>query len=111
VSKPAYIAEWRHPFEMTDKYGDLTRKEMRDGICYQYRAAQFKITVNGEPGSSAAAIIRGVVLESFDVVGRSTGPAVAYSPYVACDDYPYETSWLLPSITTGLLLPRPALTK
>jgi hypothetical protein len=60
---------------------------------------------------SAAAIIREVVLESFDMVGRRTGPAVAYRLGVACDDYPYETSWLLPSLTTGLLLPRPALTK
>jgi hypothetical protein len=51
VSKPAYIAEWRYPFVMTDKYGDLTRTEMRDAICYQYRAGQFKITVNGEPGA------------------------------------------------------------
>jgi uncharacterized membrane protein len=52
---------------------------------------------------SAAAIIRGVGLESFDVVGRSIVPTVANLMDVACDDYPYETSWLLLSLTTGLL--------
>jgi hypothetical protein len=33
-----------------------------------------------------------VVLKSFDVVGRSTGPTVDYRLDVAYDDYLYETS-------------------
>jgi hypothetical protein len=53
--------------------------------------------------TSAAAMIRGVVLESFDVVGHSIIATIADSLDVVCDDYPYETSWLLPGLTTGLL--------
>jgi hypothetical protein len=93
VSKSAYIAEKAYTFEMTDTYGD--------GICYQYGAGEFKITVIGEPGDiSSSGKFRGVVRESFDVVGRSTGPTVDYRLDVAYDDYPYETSWSLQSLTT-----------
>jgi hypothetical protein len=40
-----------HNTKVLNKYGDLTRMEMRDWIYNQYRAGQFKITVNGEPGA------------------------------------------------------------
>jgi hypothetical protein len=41
ASKTAYIAEGSYTFEMADTY--------RDGVCCQYGAGEFKITVNGEP--------------------------------------------------------------
>jgi hypothetical protein len=78
VSKTAYIAEGAYSYEMTDTYGD--------GICCQYGAGEFHITVYGEP----VAIISsekfpGVVRKSLEVV---TGPTVNYRLDVAYDDYP-----------------------
>jgi hypothetical protein len=37
VSKPAYIAEWRYPFEMTDTYGD----ERQELLPIQSRRIQY----------------------------------------------------------------------
>jgi hypothetical protein len=75
--------------ETTDKNEDLKSTEMRDGICYQHRAGQFKITVNGAPGAfSGSGNLRRRSERSFDVVGCKTGPIVADSLDVACDDYP-----------------------
>jgi hypothetical protein len=56
---------------LTDTHGD--------GICYEYGAGEFKITVNGEPGanSSSSGEFRDFIRESFDVIGCSTGPTPA----------------------------------
>jgi hypothetical protein len=51
--------------------------------------------------SSSKGEFRDVVRESFDVVGRSTGPTVDYRLDIAYDDYPHETSWSLQSLTTS----------
>jgi hypothetical protein len=46
---------------------------------------------------------RDVARESLDVVGHSTGPAVDYCHDVTDDDYLYETSRSLHSLTTGAI--------
>jgi hypothetical protein len=81
---------------LTDTHGD--------GICYEYGAGEFKITVNGEPGAnnSSSGEFRDFVRESFDVVGCSTGSTVDYILNVAYDDYSLETSWSLQSLKTGV---------
>jgi hypothetical protein len=66
ASKTEYIAEEAYTYEMTDRY--------RDGICYQYRAGKFKVTVNGESVAiSSSGDFRDMVRESFVLVGRGTG--------------------------------------
>jgi hypothetical protein len=68
TSNTVYIAEGAYTFKMNDTYGD--------GICCQYGAGKFKMTVHGEPvaicSSSSSREFRDVVRESIDVVGRST---------------------------------------
>jgi hypothetical protein len=62
-----------------------------NGICCQYGAGAFKITVNGDAGAiSSSGEFRDVVRKSFDVVGRNTGPTVDYYLDFVYDDYPYE---------------------
>jgi hypothetical protein len=59
VSKTAYIAEGAYAFEMTNTHGG--------GICCQYGAVEFKMTVNGEQrATSCRGELRDVVCESFD---------------------------------------------
>lgn len=48
---------------------------------------------------------------SSDVVGHSTGLTVDQRLDVVHDEYPHETSWLLQSLTNGVVMPCPALTK
>jgi hypothetical protein len=96
VSKTAYIAEGAYTFEMAGTYGD--------GICCRYGAGEFKTTVSGEPVAiSSSGEFRDVVRESFDVVGRSTGPTVDCRLDVAYDDYPYETSGSLQRVSRPVL--------
>jgi hypothetical protein len=52
-----------------------------DGICCQYRAGEFKITVNGE---SLAISSSGEARESYFVVGRGNGFTAEYHLDVAC---------------------------
>jgi hypothetical protein len=98
VSKTAFVAEGAYSFELTDAYGD--------GFCCDYGRGEFKITVNGEPvvtGSNGA--FQDVTAETFDVVGLNAAPAdVDYRLDVAYDEYPYETSWSLQSLTTGAVV-------
>ena len=97
VSKTAFVGEGAYTFELTDTFGD--------GICCQYGTGEFNITVNGEPvvvGSNGE--FEDVTRETFDVVGRNVGPAVDYRLDVTYDDYPYETSWSLQSLTTGAVV-------
>jgi hypothetical protein len=97
VSKTAHITEGAYTFEMTETYGD--------GICCQYGASEFKITGTGEPVAIISiSEFRYVVRESFDVVRCSTGLTVDYRLDVAYDDYPYETSWSLQSLTTSAVV-------
>jgi hypothetical protein len=97
VSETAFVAEGAYSFELTDTYGD--------GFCCSYGRGEFKITVNGEPvvtGNNGA--FRDVTAETFDVVGLNAAPAVDYRLDVAYDEYPYETSWSLQSLTTGAVV-------
>jgi trypsin len=99
VSKTAFVAEGAYSFEMTDSYGD--------GFCCDYGRGEFKITVNGEPvvtGSNGA--FQDVIAETFNVVGLNAAPQVDvdYRLDVAYDEYPYETSWSLQSLTTGAIV-------
>jgi hypothetical protein len=74
----------------------------RDGISYQCSIGEFKNTVNGDRVAiSSSGEFQDVVREGFDVVRRSADPAVDYRLDVAYDDYPYEISWSLQSLTTG----------
>jgi trypsin len=96
VSKTASVAEGAYTFELSDAYGD--------GFCCQYGSGEFKISVNGEPvvvGSNGE--FEGVVVETFDVVGRNAvvDVDVEYRLDVAYDEYPNETSWSLQSLATG----------
>jgi hypothetical protein len=85
VFKTAHIAEGAYTFEMAGTYGD----------------GEFKITVKGEPVAiSSAAESQDVARESFDVVGRRTGAVVDY----LLDEYPYDASWSLQSLTTGYVV-------
>ena len=54
---------------------------------------------------SSIGAFQGVVRESesFNVIGCSTGPTFNYWQDVAYDDYLYETSWLLQSLTAGVV--------
>jgi trypsin len=98
VSKTAFVAEGAYSFELTDTYGD--------GFCCDYGRGEFKITVNGEPvvtGSNGA--FQDVTAETFNVVGLNAAPAAGdYRLDVAYDEYPYETSWSLQSLTTGAVV-------
>jgi hypothetical protein len=104
VSKIACITEGAYTYEMTDTY--------RHGICSQYGAGEFKMTVNGKPVTlSSSRHFRDVVRESFFVVERGTGSTA---------DYRLD-AWMPPTmrscmrlagryITTLLLLPLLAFT-
>jgi hypothetical protein len=71
VSKIACITEEAYTYEKTDMY--------RHGICSQYGAGEFKITVNGKPVTiSSSRYFRGVVRESFFVVECGTGSTADY---------------------------------
>jgi hypothetical protein len=96
VSKNAFVADGAYTFEITDTYGD--------GFCCDYGNGEFKITVNGEPvvtGSNGQ--FQDGTTETFNVVGLNAGPPVDvdYRLDVKYDQYPYETSWTLKSLTTG----------
>jgi hypothetical protein len=98
VSKNAFVADGPYTFEITDAYGD--------GICCDYGSGEFKITVNGEPvvtGSNGQ--FQDGTTETFNVVGLNVGPPVDidYRLDVQYDQYPYETSWSLKSLTTGVV--------
>jgi hypothetical protein len=93
VSKTMYLADGRYTFETTYTYGD--------GICYQYGAGDFNVTVNGEEGAiSSSGEFRDVVREIFDVVGLSTFITVDYRLGVVYDGYLYakSRSLLLPNV-------------
>jgi trypsin len=97
VSKTASVAEGAYTLELSDTFGD--------GFCCEYGIGEFKITVNGEPvvvGSNGQ--FEGVVVETFDVVGRNPVADVEYRLDVAYDAYPNETSWSLQSRTTGAVV-------
>jgi hypothetical protein len=87
-SKTAYIAEGAYTFEATDTYGG--------GIC----SPCGKDYSHGEPVTFSSSKEFRDVVQSFDVVRRSTGPTVDYWLDVVYDDYPYETSGPLESLTT-----------
>lgn len=75
VSKTAYITTGGYTFEMTDTFGD--------GICCQYGAREFNITMNGAAGTiSSSGEYRDVVRKDFDVSGAILAPP-----------YPYEANW------------------
>jgi hypothetical protein len=79
VPKTAYIAEGVYTNEMTDMYGY--------GICCQYGAGKFKITVKSESVAiSSSRYFRDVVRESIFVVMRGTGFAADYRLDVVYDD-------------------------
>lgn len=98
VSKTTFVAEGEYTFELTDTYGD--------GFCCDYGRGEFKITLNGEPvvtGSNGE--FQDVIVETFNVVGLNAAPAVVdYRLDVTYDEYPYETSWSLQSLTTGAVV-------
>ena len=99
VSKTAFVAEGAYTFELTDDFGD--------GICCQYGNGEFNITVNGEPAFAGSnGQFQGVTVETFDVVQRDdVGPVVVdYRLDVTYDNYAYETSWSLQSLTTGAVV-------
>jgi hypothetical protein len=97
VSKTASIPDGAYTFEMADTYGD--------GICRQYGAGDFNISVNGEPGAnSSSGGFRDVVRKWFDVVGLSTAYTVDFQMDVAYEDYMHETSWRLVTLMPRLIL-------
>jgi hypothetical protein len=79
VSETAYITEGAYTFQTTGTYGG--------GVCCQYSAGGFKITLCDEPVAIRRVSLRRS--ESIDVVGRTTGPAIDNRLDVA---YPYGTS-------------------
>jgi hypothetical protein len=83
VSKTAYIAEGAYAFEMTNTH--------EGGICCQYGAGKFKITVNGEQEPSAAEESFETSFGKASTGSDATGPTVAYRTDVAYDEHPYET--------------------
>jgi hypothetical protein len=99
VSKTAFVADGAYTFELTDTFGD--------GICCEYGSGEFKITVNGELLVIASnGEFEDVTRETFDVVGSGSGSGSGSVDYtyrldVVYDNYAYETSWSLQSLTTG----------
>lgn len=93
VVRTVNVADGAYTFEMTDEYAD--------GICCQYGRGEATVTVNGEVAVESDGSFQSLFSDTFDVVGLSSGPSVAYRLDVTYDDYPYETSWSLKSRATG----------
>jgi hypothetical protein len=88
VSKTACITEAAYAYRMNDTY--------EDGICCQYGAGKFQITVNVEQvATSSSRYLPDMVRESSFVVGHGTGFTADYRLDIVHDDYPYETRWSL----------------
>jgi hypothetical protein len=78
----------------------------RDGICCQYGAGEFNISVNGEPGAnSSSGECRDVVRECFDgrVAVRAPASTIG-SMSRTMATYTYEIVWSLQSLTTGAVV-------
>jgi hypothetical protein len=104
VSNTAYSAEEAYLFEMSDTYAD--------GICCQYGAGKFQITMHGEP---VAIITRVKIFETsfrgcLELVWYSTGPpsTTGWMLRTMTKRCPYETTESLQCLTTSFVYNRPA---